>query len=331
MQVRLYLQSAMRRTVDEEVRKGPDVVHVHFSRMAPYMPEATTAHRHLDLMDSLSVNMATRARSSSAVVGLPFAAEARLLRRYEARAAAAADTYSVISAADRDAPGLEGAAVIQNGVDIEAFPFHDTADRDPVMTFFGNLGYFHNIAPAVFVATEVLPLVASASRPRPCGSWEGDPQPRCGSLAAWTASRWPATCPTWQPSSSGRPSRSCPCSRVGAQEQGAGGLLGRVAGGDQRPRHAGRRRNGARAEYLAAEGARDIADAAALLLEDPGERGAWRARDGPSSRPDTRGSARSRRCSPFTGGARPGRAAPRQMALMTLSVLYTSKVTSVRM
>lgn len=57
------------------------MVHVHFSRVAPYMPQDCAAHRHLDLMDSLSVNMATRARSSSAVVGLPFAAEARLLRR----------------------------------------------------------------------------------------------------------------------------------------------------------------------------------------------------------------------------------------------------------
>ena len=40
MQVRLYLQSGMRRLVDEELRRSPDVVHVHFSRMAPYMPTA---------------------------------------------------------------------------------------------------------------------------------------------------------------------------------------------------------------------------------------------------------------------------------------------------
>src|SRR5213592_270455 len=54
MQVRLYLQRSMRRLVDEELRHGPDVVHVHFSRMAPYMPGPGVAHRHLDLMDSLS-------------------------------------------------------------------------------------------------------------------------------------------------------------------------------------------------------------------------------------------------------------------------------------
>jgi glycosyltransferase involved in cell wall biosynthesis len=273
MQVRLYLQSAMRRAVDEEVRKGPDVVHVHFSRMAPYMPVASTAHRHLDLMDSLSVNMATRARSSSAVIGLPFAAEARLLRRYEARVAAAADTCSVISAADRDAPGLEGAAVIQNGVDIEAFPFHDTADRDPVMTFFGNLGYFHNIAPAVFVATEVLPLVrqrvpaatvrivgarpaAAVRQLRALDGVEvaGDVPDMAAELERAAVSVLPVF------SGSGLKNK--------VLEAFAGGLpVVTNALGIQGVEGAAPGR-----EYLAAEGARDIAHAAAGLLEDPGER-----------------------------------------------------------
>jgi glycosyltransferase involved in cell wall biosynthesis len=273
MQVRLYLQSAMRTAVDEEVRKGPDVVHVHFSRMAPYMPQAGTAHRHLDLMDSLSVNMATRARSSSAVTGLPFAAEARLLRRYEARVAAAADTCSVISAADRDAPGLEGAAVIQNGVDIEAFPFHDTADRDPVMTFFGNLGYFHNIAPAVFVATEVLPLVrqrvpaatvrivgarpaAAVRQLRALDGVEvaGDVPDMAAELERAAVSVLPVF------SGSGLKNK--------VLEAFAGGLpVVTNALGIQGVEGAAPGR-----EYLAAEGARDIADAAAGLLEDPGER-----------------------------------------------------------
>jgi polysaccharide biosynthesis protein PslH len=274
MQVRLYLQSAMRRAVDDEVRKGPDVVHVHFSRMAPYMPEATTAHRHLDLMDSLSVNMATRARSSSAVVGLPFAAEARLLRRYEARVAAAADTYSVISAADRDAPGLEGAAVIQNGVDIEAFPFHDTTDRGPVMTFFGNLGYFHNIAPAVFVATEVLPLVrqrvpaatvrivgarpaAAVRQLRALDGVEvaGDVPDMAAELERAAVSVLPVF------SGSGLKNKVLEAFAAGlpvvTNALGMQGVEGAAPG----------------REYLAAEGPRDIADAAAGLLDDPSERG----------------------------------------------------------
>jgi glycosyltransferase involved in cell wall biosynthesis len=274
MQVRLYLQSGMRRIVDEEVRRGPDVVHVHFSRMAPYMPGAGIAHRHLDLMDSLSVNMATRARSSPALKGLPFAVEARLLRRYEARVAAAADTCSVISAADREAPGLERAAVIQNGVDIEAFPFHDTADRQPVLTFFGNLGYFHNIAPAVFVATEVLPLVrqripaatvrivgarpaAAVRQLRALDGVEvaGDVPDMAAELERAAVSVLPVF------SGSGLKNKVLEAFAAGlpvvTNALGMQGVEGTVAG----------------REYVAAEGARDIAAAAVRLLEDPAERG----------------------------------------------------------
>jgi len=273
MQVRLYLQSRMRRVVDEEVRRSPEVVHVHFSRMAPYMPQAGAAHRHLDLMDSLSVNMATRAHSSSAVTGLPFAAEARLLRRYEARVAAAADTYSLVSAADRDAPGLEGAAIIQNGVDLEVFPFRDTADREPVMIFFGNLGYFHNIAPAVFVATEVLPLVrrrvpAATLRivgARPAAAVRqlqaldgvevaGDVPEMATELERAAVSVVPVF------SGSGLKNKVLEAFATGlpvvTNALGMQGVEGAAPG----------------REYLAAEGARDIAAAAARLLEDPSER-----------------------------------------------------------
>ncbi len=56
-------------------------------------------------------------------------------------------------------PGLEDAAVIPNGVDLETFPFAPAAERAPVLVFFGNLGYFHNVEPAKFLAEEVLPLV----------------------------------------------------------------------------------------------------------------------------------------------------------------------------
>src|ERR1700743_2398912 len=56
-------------------------------------------------------------------------------------------------------PGLGRAAVIPNGADVDAFPFSERSDQPPVLAFFGNLGYFHNVEPAVFLAQEVLPRV----------------------------------------------------------------------------------------------------------------------------------------------------------------------------
>lgn len=161
LQARLFAHSAMRRAVAEELSKGPDVVHVTLARMGPYLPPAAAGlYRHIDLVDSLSINMRTRAGVSRGPGRAVFAAEARLMERYEARLAAAADSVSLVSASDREATGLANAVVIPNGIDLNDVPFAERAEgRPPVMGFFGNLGYFHNAEPARFVAAEVLPLV----------------------------------------------------------------------------------------------------------------------------------------------------------------------------
>lgn len=159
-QVRLFLDSGMAAAVREEIAAWkPDVLHVTLARMAPYMPAGAPFHRHLDLVDSLALNMRTRAGAHRGLAHAAFAAESRLMLAYEARMAASSDSCSVVSEADREMPGLGGAAVIPNGVDLEAFPFASTAGREPVLVFFGNLGYFHNVEPAKFLAEQVLPLV----------------------------------------------------------------------------------------------------------------------------------------------------------------------------
>jgi glycosyltransferase involved in cell wall biosynthesis len=80
------------------------------------------------------------------------------MRRYEAACVAGCESASVVSEADRRrAPGLETAAVVPNGVDVARFPFAEPLDRPPRLIFFGNLGYFHNVEPARYVAREVLP------------------------------------------------------------------------------------------------------------------------------------------------------------------------------
>ena len=82
------------------------------------------------------------------------------MARYEAHLAARADSVSLVSAADRRAPGLGGATVVPNGTDTASIPMRVRGEKSPaILTFFGNLGYFHNSEPARFIAEEVLPLV----------------------------------------------------------------------------------------------------------------------------------------------------------------------------
>jgi polysaccharide biosynthesis protein PslH len=160
-QVRYYLDAGMRSAVARELRDWrPDVVHASLARMAPYLPAAGGAHRHLDLVDALSLNMRERAQAARPAARALWTLEARLMAAHEARAAAAADTCSLASAEDRSrAPGLERAAVIPNGVDLEAFPWADPGERAPVLLFYGNLGYFDSEQAAVLLASEVMPLL----------------------------------------------------------------------------------------------------------------------------------------------------------------------------
>ena len=162
LQVRLYLDHGMARAVASELEAEPyDVVHATTARLAPYLPDPSSGvHRHLDLIDALSVNMATRAARERGLNGAVFRVESALLRAYESAAVAASDSASLVSEADRAAaPGLEHAVVIPNGVDVDRFPFRPPVDRPSVLLFFGNLGYFHNVEPARFVAREVIARV----------------------------------------------------------------------------------------------------------------------------------------------------------------------------
>ena len=75
--------------------------------MAPYLPASGVAHRHLDLVDSLYLNMRERARNSGPGGRAAFSLEAALLKRYErSLAAAAADSASAVSEPDALAAGL---------------------------------------------------------------------------------------------------------------------------------------------------------------------------------------------------------------------------------
>jgi len=130
-QVRVFLDAAMTRAIGEEIEGWkPNVLHVTLARMAPYMPQSAPFHRHLDFVDSLGLNMRTRAGAHRGPARAAFSLEARLMAAYEAKVASLADTCSVVSEADREMPGLGRAAVIPNGVDPEAFPFTPPQGRE---------------------------------------------------------------------------------------------------------------------------------------------------------------------------------------------------------
>jgi len=166
LQVRLYLDRRMKQAVRSELASyRPDVLHLTLARMAPYRSVAPSGvHVHVDFVDALSLNMATRGKTSKFPGSAIFALEARLMARYEGRVAASADSSSVVSERDRLAsPGLAAATVIPNGVALDELPYEEPShNRPPRALFFGNLGYFHDVGPARLTALEVLPRLREA-------------------------------------------------------------------------------------------------------------------------------------------------------------------------
>lgn len=160
-QTRLFLDRRMKRAVDEELRSGPDAIHISLARMGPYLPPASPGgpHRHVDLMDAISANLDTRAELEGPGVSHALRAESALLREYEGVLIRNADSSSVVSDADNAALEPSRCAVVPNGVDLGVFPFSEPTEGRSEIVFFGNLGYFHNVQAAQHIAKEILPLV----------------------------------------------------------------------------------------------------------------------------------------------------------------------------
>ena len=288
LQARMFAHSAMRKAVQEELAKKPDVVHVTLARMGTYMPAATPGlHRHLDLVDSLSINMRTRADASRGPARAVFSGEARLMARYEEKLVAGVDSASLVSAADRVAPGLADATVIPNGIDVEGVPFAPREEgRPPVLAFFGNLGYFHNAEPARYVASEVLPLCTRPRAGRNAQAGWGSPIRRCPEIGRAGGRRGsPRRSRHGRRAGAGHGCRPPHVHRIRAQEQGPRGLLVRAPRRREPDGH-GRRRGRRCRERTSWQprATQEFADAASSLLADAALRTSIADRRAPARR-----------------------------------------------
>ena len=161
LQVLLYERAGARRQVATIVERGGfDVVHAQLVRTAPYLPGPDGPPVVLDLIDALSANLARRAQQERGPLAPVAAWEATRLARFERALIERAARSLVVSAAERDALG--GGArivVVPNGVDTDAFAFHDGPRPAARLIFFGNLGYFPNIDAVRWLVSDILPRV----------------------------------------------------------------------------------------------------------------------------------------------------------------------------
>jgi sugar transferase (PEP-CTERM/EpsH1 system associated) len=143
----------------------PDVVLAYGSGMARFALAPPLQHTPfvLDMVDVDSAKWEALTRVTKPPMQWVYRREARVLRRFEARAARAAATSTVVTEREREtlaaiAPDSR-IEVIPNGVDIEGLRPPGPAAAAPGVVFCGVMNYAPNEQAALLLAREVWPLV----------------------------------------------------------------------------------------------------------------------------------------------------------------------------
>ena len=189
LQVHYYSSPRMRAAVAGELAKHSyDVAVCHLIRMAQYLPTDGSVRTVIDFCDAISVyhHRSTSLRRGLAWSSIVNAIEARRVGPYERAAIKQADESIFISAIDANyfrGDALESrAAVVSNGVDLDAFPFDGGARDANRIVFVGNMRSFPNTDAVSYFAEQVLPII---HRTRPDATFYivgNEPSPRVQSL-----------------------------------------------------------------------------------------------------------------------------------------------------
>jgi sugar transferase (PEP-CTERM/EpsH1 system associated) len=160
LQVLYFLAPELRAQVERAAKRQKfDIIHAMTFRVAPAAFAVPDVPVVVDFMDSYAANISTR----RALVG-PFARrvydmEFKRVTAYERNVAARAAGGVVIAELDRNAIGDARLAVIPNGVDLEAFRFHDGERDEATLIFTGNMGYQPNVDAVTWFASECFPAL----------------------------------------------------------------------------------------------------------------------------------------------------------------------------
>ncbi|MDQ5823226.1 MAG: glycosyltransferase [Chloroflexota bacterium] len=136
-----------------------DLLHVTLVRMLPYVRAVERPPIVVDLIDSLTLNLADRREQVSGPKRLAYEIEYRRMRDYEQAVVARYPELIVTSPADKQAlGGRDGITVLPMGVDLERFQFRGPEGRDSqTIIFTGNMGYHPNEEAVLWFAAEVWP------------------------------------------------------------------------------------------------------------------------------------------------------------------------------
>jgi len=165
LQVLYFLAPELRTAVERTVEgQAFDVIHAMTIRVAPAVLGVRNVPVVVDFMDSFAANISTRRALVGPVARRVYDLELRRVTAYEREVAQRAAGGLVIAELDREAIGDSRLAIVPNGVDREAFPFHAGERDEATLIFTGNMGYGPNVDAVTWFAAECWPALR-AERP----------------------------------------------------------------------------------------------------------------------------------------------------------------------
>lgn len=165
-----------------------DLIHTEFVRAVPFTADLSCCPKVYDAVDSLTLTY----RRTFTAPYIPLSRRLVLLldwlkmRRFEPLALRYFDRVLVSSPSDQEALGRgdgKEVTVVPNGVDLDAFAFHDGARDEARVAFLGKMSYHVNVASILWFYHQVFPLIR---RHRPDVRLEivgRDPVPKVTALA----------------------------------------------------------------------------------------------------------------------------------------------------
>ena len=163
LQVGYFYSSKAQKKLKERIASfKPDHIYCQLVRTAEYVKDIEHIPLTLDYMDALSKGIERRIPKATFFLKVILELELKRLRAYEAEVFNRFVSTTIISEQDRGHIEHEDAnaiRIVPNGVDTTFFSPSDTAEKKYDLMFAGNMSYPPNIEAAIYLATEVLPLI----------------------------------------------------------------------------------------------------------------------------------------------------------------------------
>jgi polysaccharide biosynthesis protein PslH len=162
-QVALFYNNSIHKKIKRKVREiNPDHIYCQLVRCAEYVKSEFDIPKTIDFMDVLSKGIERRITTSPFYLKKILEIEAERLKVYEHIMFEYFDNHSIISVQDQELIyhiKRESISVIPNGIDTNYFLPKQKAEKKYTLLFNGNMQYQPNVKSAVYIATEILPIV----------------------------------------------------------------------------------------------------------------------------------------------------------------------------